>query len=127
MCVEFVIDSVYVHLQYDEISLTFTAGNVCLSDVCSHVIVFGLSVYTVYTVVTVMLALFVLHVCMLRVRGCEDDGNSGMGTGGCCECGMYMEGTRGLGFASTADDVLDMSEVHGVECVKCVCARLGAG
>ena len=38
---EFVFDSVYVDLQYDEISLTFTAWSVCL---CSHVIVFGLSV-----------------------------------------------------------------------------------
>ena len=27
---EFVFDSVYVDLQYDEISLTFTAGSVCL-------------------------------------------------------------------------------------------------
>ena len=37
---EFVFDSVYVDLQYDEISLTFTAGSVCLCCVC----VFGLSV-----------------------------------------------------------------------------------
>ena len=27
---QFDFDSVYVHLQYDEISLTFTAGSVCL-------------------------------------------------------------------------------------------------
>ena len=27
---EFVSDSVYVYLKYDEISLTFTAGPVCL-------------------------------------------------------------------------------------------------
>ena len=39
---EFVFDSVYVDLQYDEISLTFTAG--CLCCVCSHVVVFGQSV-----------------------------------------------------------------------------------
>ena len=37
-------DSVYVDLQYDEISLTFSAGSVCLRGVCSHVVVFGLSV-----------------------------------------------------------------------------------
>ena len=40
--IEFVSGSVYVDLQYDEISLTFTA--VCLCGVCSPVIVLGLSV-----------------------------------------------------------------------------------
>ena len=39
---EFVFDS--VDLQYDKISLTFTAGSVSLCCVCSHVVVFGLSV-----------------------------------------------------------------------------------
>ena len=41
---EFVLDSVHIDLQYDYISLTFTAWYVCLCDVCSHVVVFGLSV-----------------------------------------------------------------------------------
>ena len=41
---EFVFDSVYVDIQYDEISLTFTAGYVCLCGVCSPVVVLGLSV-----------------------------------------------------------------------------------
>ena len=41
---EFVFDSVYVDLQYDEISLTFTAGSVSLCCVCSYVVVFGMSV-----------------------------------------------------------------------------------
>ena len=41
---EFVFDSIYVDLQYDEISLTFTAGSVSLCCVCGHVVVFGLSV-----------------------------------------------------------------------------------
>ena len=42
---EFVFDSVYVvGLQYDDISLTFTAGYVCLCVVCSPVVVLGLSV-----------------------------------------------------------------------------------
>ena len=40
---EFVFDSIYDDLQYDEISLTFTVGSVSLSCVCSHVFVFGLS------------------------------------------------------------------------------------
>ena len=41
---EFVLDSVYVDLQYDEISLTFTAGSVSLCCACGHVVAFGLSV-----------------------------------------------------------------------------------
>ena len=41
---EFVFESVYVDLQYDVISLTFTAGSVCLCGVCSSVVVIGLSV-----------------------------------------------------------------------------------
>ena len=71
---EFVFDSVYVDLQYDEIYLTFTAGSMCLCGPCSHL----WSVYDVVLVpyvdaviaVTVMrVLLFVLHVCMLRA--CE--------------------------------------------------------
>ena len=41
---EFVFDSVHVYLQYDEISLTFTAGSMSLCCVCSFVVVFGPSV-----------------------------------------------------------------------------------
>ena len=41
---EFVSESVYADLQYDEISLTFTAGSVCLCGVSSHVVVLGLFV-----------------------------------------------------------------------------------
>ena len=41
---EFFFDSVYIELQYDEISLTFTAGSVRLCGVCSPVVVIGLSV-----------------------------------------------------------------------------------
>ena len=41
---EFVSESAYVDLQYDEISLTFTAGSVCLCDVSSPVVVLGLFV-----------------------------------------------------------------------------------
>ena len=39
-----VFDSVYVDLQYDEISLTLTSGSGSLCCVCGHVVVFGLSV-----------------------------------------------------------------------------------
>ena len=41
---EFVSESVYVDLQYDEISLTFTTGPVCLYGVSSPVVVLGLFV-----------------------------------------------------------------------------------
>ena len=41
---EFVFESVYFDLQSDEISLTFTAGSVCLCGVCSPVVVLCLSV-----------------------------------------------------------------------------------
>ena len=41
---EFAFYSVYVDMQYDEISLTFTAGYVSLCCVCSHVFVFRLTV-----------------------------------------------------------------------------------
>ena len=39
---EFVFYSVYVDLQYDEISLTFTAVSLCF--VCGLLVIFGLSV-----------------------------------------------------------------------------------
>ena len=41
---EFVFVSVYVDLQYGEISLTSAAGSVSLWCVCNHVVVIGLSV-----------------------------------------------------------------------------------
>ena len=41
---EFVFESVYVDLQYGEISITFTAGSVCLCGTCSPVVVLGRSV-----------------------------------------------------------------------------------
>ena len=41
---EFVSESVYVDLQYDEISLTFTAGSVFMCGVSSPVVVLGLFV-----------------------------------------------------------------------------------
>ena len=41
--IESVFDSVYVDMQCDEISLSFTAGYVSLCCVCSHMVVFCLS------------------------------------------------------------------------------------
>ena len=41
---EFVSESIYVDLQYYNIYHTFTAGSVSLCCVCSHAVVFGLSV-----------------------------------------------------------------------------------
>ena len=45
LCVSLVcFDSIYVDLQYDKIYLTFIAVSVSVCCVCSHVVVFGLSV-----------------------------------------------------------------------------------
>ena len=68
---EFVFDTVYVDLQYDEISLTFTAGSVSLCcvlgrlwSVCEVVVVHY--VYEVITVTVIRVLLFVLDMCLLR-------------------------------------------------------------
>ena len=68
---EFVFESVYVDLQYDEISLTFTAGSVCLCGVCSpwsvgEVVVVSYVVGAVVAVTVTHVLLFVFHVCTLR-------------------------------------------------------------
>ena len=80
---EFVFDSVYVDLQYDEIYITFTFGSVSLCCVCSRVVVFDLSVslswYPMWMPWLLRVLLFVLGVCMLRE--CEGDGNAGVGDG----------------------------------------------
>ena len=67
---EFVFDSVYVDLQYDEIPLSFTAGSVCLCGACSPgsvcevvVVPYVVSEFVAVTVMHVLL--FVLHACML--------------------------------------------------------------
>ena len=70
---EFVFDSVYVDLQYDEISLTFTAGSVSLCLwLCGRIwYVCEVLVVPYVDAVTVMrVLLFVFHVCLLR----EGDG-----------------------------------------------------
>ena len=41
---KFAFNSVYLDLKYNEISLTFTAGSVCLCGVSSHVVGIGLAV-----------------------------------------------------------------------------------
>ena len=123
---EFIFDSIYVDLQYDEISLTLTAGSVFLCGDCSHVVVFGLSMRLSWYLVpyveamvamTVMrVLLLVLHVCM--PRECEGDGNAGVGAREwvygwytlfrCCfycqRCAKdeWVRGVRGVG------DVCDM-------------------
>ena len=67
---EFVSESVYVDLQYDEISLTFTAGPVCLCGVSSpwsvcEVVVVPYVVRAVVAVTVMHVLLFVLHMCVL--------------------------------------------------------------
>ena len=84
--IELVFDSVYVDLQYDTISLTFTTGSVCLCGVCSHVWSVC-EVVLVSCVVGVVVALTVMHVLLFvceisMMRECEGDGNAGAGAGG---------------------------------------------
>ena len=67
---EFVSESVYVDLQYDENPLTFTAGPVCLCGVSSpwsvcEVVVVPYVVCAVVAVTVMHVLLFVLHVCVL--------------------------------------------------------------
>ena len=71
---DYVFDSVYADLQYDEISLTSTDVCVlglclwscgCLWSVCEDVVVPYVDEVVAVTVMRVLL--FVLHVCLLRV------------------------------------------------------------
>ena len=59
---KFVFDSVYVDLQYGEISLTFTAGSVCLCGVCSPVLLLGL----------LLLFAFQSHYCIPYIHICAE-------------------------------------------------------
>ena len=131
---EFVFESVYVDLQYDEISLTFTAGSVCLCGVCSPVVVVvGAVVAGAVVAVTVMHALlFVLHVYLLR--DCKGAMMTAMLVWSPGEVWVavsaYMGGTRGSGVLASAGDVLERSVVRGVGgvCDMCMClARGGMG
>ena len=75
---EFVFDSVYVDLQYYEISLTFLLGLcACVLSVCE--------VYMVPCVVGAVVALTVMRALL-----CEGCGNAGVGAGGYGygECGV---------------------------------------
>ena len=77
-------DSLYVDLQYDVISLTFTAGSVSVCCVCGSLwsvceVVVVPNVVAVVAVTVMRVLLFMLHVCMLRE--CEGDGNAGVGDG----------------------------------------------
>ena len=120
---EFVFDSVYVDLQCAEISLTFTAGSVCLCCVCSHVIVFGLSVglswYSMWMrglpwLWYVYCCLCCVCVCMLGE--CDGDGNAGVGDGRgvVMVSSGHMGNIRGSGIVSSAADVLWMCVVRGM-------------
>ena len=73
---EFVFDSVYVDLQYDEIYLTFTAGSVSLCCVCINVAVFGQPVRLLWYPMWMRWLLFLWWVycclcCMFMLRECE--------------------------------------------------------
>ena len=106
---EFVSESVYVDLQYDEISLTFTAGSVCLCGVCPwSVCVFVVVPYVVGAVVAVTamhVLLFVLHVC-------EGDGSAGVGFGG----GVVVEISVVRGVGGVYDMCMCLAR-SGVGCI----------
>ena len=69
---EFVFDSVYVDLQYDEISLTFLLDPCpcVVSSLVCHEVVMGPYVDAVFAVTVMCVLLFVLHVCMQRECEC---------------------------------------------------------
>ena len=54
-------------------------------------------------------------VCVVRVLGCERDGNDGVGFGGgVVAVSACMSSTRGSGVLSSTGDVHEMSLVRGV-------------
>ena len=66
-------------------------------------------------------------VCVVRVCGCEGDGNAGVGDEGVVVVSVgHVCGTRVLGIVSSAADVLGMSVVRGMRGVGGVCVWLGA-
>ena len=78
-----------------------------------------------------------MHCCLccmcvccdnVRVRGCQGDGNAGVGSGGgVVAVSVCMGGTRGSDVLSSAGDVLEMSVVRGVGrvCNMCMCLPRG--
>ena len=64
------LESVYVDLQYDEISLTFTAGYVCLCGVCSP-----------WSDCEVIVVHYAVGAVVARLLACEGDGSAGVGFG----------------------------------------------
>ena len=113
-------------LQYDEISLTFTAGYVCLCCVCSPVVVLGLSVRVSWYPMSwvrcgccsdcdACTVVCVACVFAARLLVCQDDGSAGVGFGGgVVAVSAYMGGTRGSGVLASAVDVLEISVVRAV-------------
>ena len=64
---EFVFDSIYVNLQYHEISLTFTAVYVCLCGICSHVVVWSVCEVVLVPYVAAVVAVTVMCVLLFVV------------------------------------------------------------
>ena len=128
---EFVSDSVYVDLQYDEISLIFTAGSVCLCGVSSPVVVLGLFVRCPNALCCecgccgdcdACAVVCVACVCAVRVTAMLMWGPGGVVAVSACMCG-----TRGSGVLSSTGDVHEMSVVKGVGGVCDMCMWLARG
>ena len=98
---ELVFDSAYVDLQYDAISLTFTAGFVSLFCVCSDVSVFDMSVRLPWYPMLWMrwlLWLWCVYCCLcFRYVCCESVIVRGWWQ--CC-CGAWMKWGCGEGMES---------------------------
>ena len=67
-------------------------------------------------------------MCAVRVCGCEDDGNAGVGSGGCVVAvSACMNGTRSSCVLSSTGGMPEMSVVRGVGgvCDMCMCLAQG--
>ena len=112
---EFVCNSLYVALKYNQIYLTFTVGYVCLCGVCSHCVALGLSVTLCGGCGGCGGCDTCTGVCVgceyaERVRGCERYGNACVVDGGgavAMSVGHeYVGDVRGPGIVSSAADLL---------------------
>ena len=127
---EFVCNSLYVALKYNQIYLTFTVGYVCLCGVCSHCVTLGLSVTLCGGCGGCGDCDTCTGVCVgceyaERVRGCERYGNACVVDGGgavAMSVGHeYVGDVRGPGIVSSADDLLEMRVLRGMIGVREVC------
>ena len=100
-------------LHFMSFSVNGCLGCVLLLLLCACEVVLVPCVDAVVAVTLMRVLLFMLHVCMLR--GCEGDGNAGVGDGGgeVVVSAGQVGGTRCSCIVSSVADVLRMSGVGG--------------